>query len=115
MRSSVYHRLPIAEKRAVGLARIREQPRSCPRCGTLLMTADLLAHLDYRCSGPREPGPGSRWLTWRAAITLGVKRQTLANWVANGLVRVVGERMDRRYLEADLVYVIAIDRVLRRR
>lgn len=112
---SRYHRLPIAEKRAEDLARVREPAVTCPSCDTQVMPADLLAHLDLRCPGPRDPGPGAKWLTWREALAFGVPKRTFKRWVKRGCVRFKGNRGDRLYLARDLVVRIAQQRASRRR
>lgn len=112
---SRYHRLPIAQKRTEGLARIREPAVTCPSCDTQLMPADLLKHMQEWCTGPREPGPGARWVTHREVMALGVPRATLSRWTNNHQVRFIGERQDRRYLYRDLAVKIAQRRGLRRR
>lgn len=113
---SDYHRMPIARKRAEALARMREPARTCPGgCGMQVTAADLLAHLEQRCTGQAEPGPGSKWVNHREALALGVARMTLSDWVRAGRVRVRGERGDRLYLHGDLVERIAEQRLRRRR
>lgn len=113
---SRYHRLPIAQKRAEGLARAREPAVTCPTCDTQVMPADLLAHIEQRCPGPREPGPGAKWLTWREATAIsGVTAMRLSRWANNGLVRFQGGRQDRKYLLRDLALRVAGVRGFRRR
>lgn len=112
---SDYHKLSIAEKRAQALATVREPAVTCPNCDVQVMPADLLAHLEQRCAGPRAPGPSSKWLTWREALALGVNRQTLSRWARSGLVRFMGERQDRKYLMRDLSLRIAQRGWFRRR
>ncbi len=109
-----YHRLPIAQKRTEYLARMRESLVSCPHCDTLVTPTDLLGHVDQRCEGPGEPGPGSRWISWREARAL-VPKGTLMRWVDQGFVRFTGERQDRRYLYRDLAVKVAQRRGFRRR
>jgi hypothetical protein len=113
--TSRYQRLPIAQKRTEDLARIREPAVSCPTCDTQVMPADLLSHMAERCDGPREPGPGARWIPFREAIAMGVPRATLSKWTKNGQVRFLGERQDRKYLYRDLAVKIAQRRGFRRR
>ncbi len=91
-----------------------EPPVACPSCGTSCTPSDLLAHL-ARCEGRREPGPGSRWLSWREALATGVPRATLGRWISRGEVRARGEVQDRRYLLRDLALRIARKRAERRR
>lgn len=112
--SAEYHRLPVAEKRAAALASMREPPVACPGCGTQVMPADLVAHVRERCAGPREPGPGSKWIGWKEARSI-VPARTLVRWVARGLIRVRGGRGDRQYLHRDLVTRASQMRGLRRR
>lgn len=111
---SRYHELSIAEKQAESLARVREQPVACPSCGTQVMPADLIAHVEQRCSGPRDPGPGAKWITWREARAL-VPKRTLVRWVDGGRVRFRGGRGDRQYLYRDLAQNLAQRRIKRRR
>lgn len=113
---SRYHQLSIAEKQAEALGRVREQPVACPRhCGVQVMPADLLAHIEQRCTGPREPGPGAKWITHREALELGVPRATLSFWARRKHVRFVGERQDRKYLYRDLALKLAERKASRRR
>ena len=98
---SRYHQLSIAEKRAENLSRVREPSVTCPQCDTQVMPADLLAHLEQRCAGPREPGPGAKWINWQEASAI-VPKRTLVRWIDRGYVRVRGERGDRQYLHRDL-------------
>jgi hypothetical protein len=114
---SGYHRLPIAQKKAEALARMREPAVSCPAgCGIQVMRADLLVHLEQRCTGRREPGPGAKWLTHREALAMGVARVTLSRWTHSGRVRT--RELDdgyRQYLHGDLVECIAARRLRSRR
>lgn len=112
---SRYHRLPIAQKRAEGIARMREPAVTCPSCDTQVMPAELLTHVEQRCEGPREPGPGAKWVNFREAMVLGVPRATLSFWTRTGQVRFLGERQDRQYLMRDLALKIAQRRGFRRR
>lgn len=114
-RIAPYHQLSVAEKRAVSLAGMRESPITCPECDMHVTTTDLIAHLEQRCQGRRDPGPGAKWVSHAEALALGVPRQTLSRWVANGFVRVTGGRMDRRYLHGDLARKVAQRRGFRRR
>jgi len=107
--------LPIAEKRALDLARVHEPPVSCPDCNTKVLPVDLLPHMDQRCPGLPEPGPSSRWLNYRQAIDFGVRPRTLDRWTRNGQIRSRGGRGERQYLERDLVVRIAQRRAWRRR
>lgn len=111
---SGYHRLPIAQKRAAAIASARESAVACPDCDTQVMPADLLAHLEERCTGPRDPGPGSQWITWREARSL-VPKRTLVRWIDSGRIRFKGDRGDRQYLLRDLVKNVARRRLDRRR
>jgi hypothetical protein len=104
--STSYHRMSLAEKQAYALARMREPAIACPHCDTQTTAADLLEHVATRCQGPREPGPSSKWITWREARAI-VPRATLARWIKAGKVRVRGELHSRRYLLRDLVVKVA--------
>lgn len=110
-----YRRLSVVQKRALDLSRARDAAVRCPECDMQVMPADLLAHLEQRCSGRPEPGPGAKWVSWREAIAQGVPRETLARWARSGLVRYVGERQDRKYLLRDLALRIAQRNGFRRR
>lgn len=115
MATNRYHGLSIQEKQAHALASVREQPVACPSCDTQVMPADMIAHLDHRCTG-REPGPRDKWITHSQALAMGVKKQTLSDWVKARWVRTNNAgRGDRQYLERDLVKRIAFRRVIRRR
>lgn len=121
-----YHQLSIAEKQAEALSRSRERPVACPICGIGIMRVEILAHLHARCTGPREPGPGSKWVSWRDALALGTTElkitrtamgMKLSRWSRpdrNGRVRVRvrGGRGDREYLEGDLHWWLAIQLVI---
>ncbi len=115
MAASRYHGLPIAQKRAEAIARVRETAITCPTCDTQVMPADLLAHLEARCPGPRDPGPGARWITHREVLAMGIPRATLSRWASSGRVRFLGEVQDRRYLYRDLAIKVAQRRGFRRR
>jgi hypothetical protein len=108
-----YHRMSVAEKQAYSRVVVREPAVHCPTCDTQTTAADLIAH-SARCQGRRDPHPGSRWITWREALALGVARATMNQWVNAGFVRVRGELQDRRYLLRDLVVRIAAKRYRRR-
>ena len=110
-----YHKLSAAQKQAQSLAAVRELPVSCPRCDTQLMPEDLIAHLDQRCTGPREPGPGAKWVNWQGAIAMGVPERTFKRWVQAKHVRYKGGRGDRLYLRRDLVKRLALRRIVSRR
>lgn len=114
-RSADYHRLPIAQKRAMAAATQREPAVACPRCDTQVMPADLLAHIEQRCTGPREPGALDKWVGARDPIVRNVPKGTRAYWVARGFVRVRGGAMDREYLLRDLAKRIALRQGFRRR
>ena len=102
--------MSVAEKQAYARANVREQAVACPKCDTQTTAGELIEHLEKRCTGPREPGPGSKWVPWREALELGVPSTTLANWVNMGLVRMTGSRQERRYLQRDVVVLIAARR-----
>ena len=112
--TSGYNKLPIAEKRALDLARVREPAVTCPSCDTQVMPVDLLVHQEQRCPGPREPGNGAKWITWREAKSL-VPERTLVRWVERGAVRFRGGRGDRQYLYRDLALRVSQLRGFRRR
>ncbi len=112
--TSRYNRLPLAAKRAEDLAHVREPAIACPGCDTKVMPVDLIAHLDERCGGPRDPSPLSLWVNWRAALGV-VPERTLLRWVDRGRVRFKGGRGDRLYLFRDLAQHVAQRRVNRRR
>lgn len=114
MKPPTYQKLPIAEKRALDLSRVREPSVSCPSCHTHVMDVDLLAHQAERCTGPREPGPGAKWVNWQEARRI-VPKRTLVRWVERGFVRVRGERGDRQYLHRDLATRVSQLRGFRRR
>lgn len=112
---SRYHRLSIAEKRAENIANVRESPMPCIDCGMQVMPADMPAHLEQRCPGPREPGPRDTWIDHRKAVEL-VPRATLSRYANNGRVRVSSGRDGyRKYLYRDLLKVEQFRRSLRRR
>jgi hypothetical protein len=112
---SRYHSLPIAQKRAEALARVREPAVTCPDCDMQVMPVDLHVHLESRCPGRREPGPSARWVDGRDALVRLVPKATLHYWVAQGFVRVRGARMDREYLLRDLALKVSQWRGFRRR
>lgn len=112
---SSYHRMSVAEKRATAIAGQREQSVACPNCDTQVMPDDLLAHMDQRCTGPREPGPGSKWVNWQNALAMGVPVRTMTRWVRAKHVRFRGGRGDRMYLRRDLVKRLALRRIVSRR
>jgi hypothetical protein len=103
--ASRYHLMSAAEKRTQSL-NVREPPTTCPSCGTQVMPADLIAHCEQRCQGPREPGPGSKWISWQEARSL-VPKPTLVRWIKGGRVRFKGGRGDRQYLYRDLAQHLA--------
>lgn len=105
--SSRYRHLPIAQKSAENLARMREEAVRCPSCDMHVMPVDLLAHVAERCPGLREPSPRSTWVSRREAVAMGLPEGMLSQWARHGEVRVRGERQDRRYLLRDLVLRIA--------
>lgn len=113
--SAAYHKLSISEKRTLDLSRAREPAVTCPRCDTQVTPTDLLSHLELRCGGPREPGPGAKWVSHREVMMMGVPRVTLSRWANNGLVRFTGERRDRKYLYRDLAVKVAQRMGFRRR
>ena len=111
-----YRRLPIADKRKLDLARARDAAVRCQQCEMSVMPVDLGAHLEQRCAGRPEPGPGAKWVTWREALAMGgVTPMRLSRWARSGQVRFVGERQDRKYLLRDLALRIAQAMGFRRR
>lgn len=112
---SEYHKLPIAQKRAIAIDRAREPAVTCPDCDTQVMPTDLIAHVKTRCAGPRDPGPGAKWLTHREVVALGVPKQTLKDWVDTKKVRYRGDRGDRVYLLRDLAQQVTRPHGNRRR
>lgn len=105
-----YRRLSIGQKQARHRERMREPAVVCPVCETQTTAAELLTHLDGRCSGPREPNPHASWVSWRQALAMGVPRATMNKWVRSGAVRVRGELQAREYLLRDLVMRLAMCR-----
>jgi hypothetical protein len=106
-----YHHVSVAEKQAYARANVREQAVACPKCDTQTTAAELIEHLEKRCTGPREPGPGSKWISLPEAIALGASRRTLFWWTRRGLVRVKGRRRSRMYLLRDMAIRLARRRV----
>jgi hypothetical protein len=94
--------MSVAQKQAHQRDRAREPSVVCPVCETQTTAADLIAHVETRCSGPREPNPAAKWVTWSEAMALGVQAMWLSRWVKRGEVRAMGERGDRRYLLRDI-------------
>jgi hypothetical protein len=113
--SVIYQKLSISEKRSLDLDRVREPAVTCPICDTQVMPADLLAHLELRCPGPRAPGPGARWITRAEARGMGLSNSTLSFWADRGFVRYTGDRQDRKYLYRDLAVKVAQRMAFRRR
>lgn len=102
-RPSAYHRMSTAEKQQVVQGRIAEPPVSCPAdCGTRVMPADLLRHVEERCPGPRAPGPASKWVRRRDAQAMGIPPMTLSRLARAGKIRSRGTGMDKEYLHRDL-------------
>jgi hypothetical protein len=114
MSANPYHRLPIAEKRALAIGSQREAAVTCPTCDTHVMPVDMPSHTQ-RCEGPRAPGPLDRWVSARDPIVRDVPKGTRSYWVQRGFVRVRGEPVDREYLLRDLAKRIAIREGFRRR
>lgn len=101
-----YHRMSVAEKQRHALGAQREPAVVCPRCETQTGVTDLLAHVQTRCTGPRDPHPLARWLTWDEATRIAA-RASISRWVAHGELRTRGEGRARRYLMRDLVQLVA--------
>ncbi len=111
-----YHRLSVADKLAYAAGQQREPAVACPAdCGVQVQPLDLLGHLEQRCPGPREPGPGANWVDLQTAVAAGVPRETLRYWARTGRVRTRGARPDTKYLLRDLVRRVVIRRLDRRR
>lgn len=104
---SAYHRLPIADKRRLAIAQVREPFVRCPACDTQLIPADVPAHVRERCTGRPEPHPLARWVTWREAVAMGMSAATLNRAVATGVVRARGKRSKRVLLLRDVVLELA--------
>lgn len=102
-----YARLSVPEKQADDRNRMREPSVSCPHCEVQTTVADLLQHVEQRCARSREPHLLSRWISWREAISLGVKKSTMGWWIEKGLVRWQGQSKSRVYLMRDIVTRIA--------
>lgn len=105
-----YRRLSVAEKERYQRERLREPSIACPVCETQTTVDDLIDHLDRRCQGPRAPHHASRWVSWEEATGL-VHRKTLSAWVRRGVVRVVNEGSNRRYLLRDVIRLVAFRRL----
>lgn len=113
---SDYHKMSIAEKQALTRERAREAHVACPHCDTKLTPADLVRHVETRCSGEMPAPPEiAKYVSWREARAMGVPATTLSFWVRSKQVRYLGGRMDRRYLLRDLAMKIAQRRGFRRR
>lgn len=107
MAADDYRKLSIADKNKLALSRARDAAVRCRNCDMQVMPADLLSHLEQRCEGRPEPGPGAKWVSARDAIVRRVPKATLSYWVKQGFVRARGPRMDREYLLGDLAQRIA--------
>lgn len=106
--ASGYHKLSLQEKQAEAMGRAREPAMTCPTCQTQIMPSDWTRHAAERCTGPREPGKGSKWIDWREATRVhGARQWDLSRWVRDGLVRVDGPRREQRYLLDDVIRRIA--------
>lgn len=104
---SDYHKLSVADKERVQRESLREPAIPCPYCEAKTTVADLLAHIEKRCPGERPMHPQMKWVSWREALTYGVKRKSLSRWASNGDVRVDGRPGRRRYLLRDIVRMMA--------
>jgi hypothetical protein len=101
-RSSRYHLMTVQAKQA-HIARSQSEPAvACPQCDTKTSAVDLLEHVSSRCSGPRDPHPHSKWVSWREAMDMRVPPMWLSRWTQRGEVRTTGERGERRYLLRDI-------------
>lgn len=112
---SDYHKLSIDEKRRQTLSSAREPAIMCPICDMQVTPADLVVHVEHRCTGPRTPGASAKWATFREAIRYGASSRMLTYWTATGTVRVTGTRGEQRYLVRDLALCIARLKGRRRR
>ena len=108
--SERYTRLTVAAKQARELDQMREPDVTCPRCETKTTAADLVAHVEERCTGPRDAHPRSRWIPRTEALRF-VPKRTLYRWARTGRVR---QRCDgrghREYLLRDVTRNLALRR-----
>ena len=108
--------MSVEQKQAVAQVRLAEPPVSCPAdCGTTLHPADLQAHLEERCPGPRDPGPAAKWVRRREAQAMGIPPMTLSRLARAGKIRSRGTGMDKEYLHRDLAVGAARRWIDRRR
>jgi hypothetical protein len=105
-REKPYAKLSAAAKEAVALDRLREPAVTCPRCETQTTTADLVNHLEERCTGHREVHPASRWIRWRDAVKW-IPHPTLRRLASRGLIRRRGPAWRREYLLRDVTRQVA--------
>ena len=103
---TAYHRMSRAAKASHNAERMRELGVRCPWCEVECAVVDLLAHVEKRCSSPREPHPAARWFTWPEARALGVSKGTLSRLASAGVVRMRGALRKREYLARDLVIAL---------
>lgn len=102
-RPSEYHKMSVEQKLAHAQERLAEPPVPCPAdCGTTLQPADLLAHVEGRCPGPRQPGPAAKWVRRRDAQAMGIPAPTLSRLARANKIRSRGTGMDKEYLHRDL-------------
>ena len=105
-----YRRLPISEKRARDVARVREPSIRCPRCSCSVMPSELMPHMEMRCAGQLPAAhPRARWMLRRDAMAMAVMPATFDRWLQLGLVRV---NADGRFNESDVVQCCAWSRAL---
>lgn len=109
-RANRYRRLTLAEKQVRQRDQMREPSVTCPRCETQTSPADLVQHVQERCTGPREPHPQSRWIRRTEAMRM-IPEYTLQRWARRGLIRQRGQGRGRReYLLRDVTRLIALRR-----
>ena len=106
-KSGKYRELSAPEKRAEALKRIREPGVVCPVCEAKCDAADLVAHVEQRCTGPREPHEHARWITTAEALELGASRRTLYRWAEANRLRTRLVRGERQYLLRDVARRLA--------
>lgn len=107
---SKYHKLTVEEKEKRNRDRMREPAVTCPHCEVKMPVAELLAHVNERCEGKREPHPLSKWLTWTEVVSLGAPVANIKRWVAEGRIRTRGKpgKRAKRYLARDAVKLVAL-------
>lgn len=107
---SDYHRMSIGEKQAYARSSMREPSVVCPRCEVSMPPVDLIAHMEARCEGRRDPHPASKWIDWKDALKIAGSKGTLGTWIKRGDVRFDGPKQERKYLLRDVVKMAACRR-----